>query len=62
MVIWVVAIVTDGLIAYGLTLLGRTFSWYTRPVWIVMLYIGPTIAVSFFITMYSANRYRKVSR
>jgi hypothetical protein len=57
---WVASIITDLLIAVCLTCLGRTMSWYARPLWIFFLYVIPTLLVSMAVILLHAKYYQKV--
>jgi hypothetical protein len=56
---WVASIITDLLIAVCLTCLGRTMSWYARPLWIFFLYVIPTLLVSMAVILLHAKYYQK---
>lgn len=43
---WILAFGSCIVIALSLTVLGRTMSWYARPIWIYFLYVLPTLSVS----------------
>ncbi|XP_059612920.1 endoplasmic reticulum metallopeptidase 1-like [Phlebotomus argentipes] len=43
---WILSLACCLVIALSLTILGRTMSWYARPIWIYFLYVLPTLSVS----------------
>lgn len=62
LVSWIILVLVVLAIAILLNLLGRTMSWFARPVWIFFLYICPTILVPMiYIRIYSKNL-RKVRK
>lgn len=49
------------LVAACLTALGRTMSWFARPLWIFFLYVIPTLLVSMAVLLLHAKFYQKVA-
>lgn len=49
------------LIALTLTALGRSMSWFARPVWIFFLYICPTLFVPMVLVLVVSRWQRSVS-
>jgi len=49
------------LIALTLTTLGRSMSWYARPVWIIFLYICPTLFVPMALLLQVSHWQKSVS-
>ncbi|XP_015836953.1 endoplasmic reticulum metallopeptidase 1 isoform X4 [Tribolium castaneum] len=54
---WVASIITSLLIAVCLNALGRTMSWYARPLWIFFLYVIPTLLVSMAVLLLHSKYY-----
>lgn len=48
------------LVALLLNQLGRTMSWYARPIWILFLYVIPTVVTSMSIILFHSKKYHKV--
>lgn len=57
---WLSALVTTLMIAMALNLLGRTMSWFARPVWIFFLYVCPTILVPMIVLLFHSRQLKKV--
>lgn len=57
---WVASVVSTLSIALFLNSLGRTMSWYARPLWVFFLYVIPTLVVSMAAILLHAKRYNKV--
>ncbi|XP_055690265.1 endoplasmic reticulum metallopeptidase 1-like isoform X2 [Lutzomyia longipalpis] len=58
---WVLAFACCLTIALSLTVLGRTMSWYARPIWIYFLYVLPTLSVSMAVVHHFGVRQLKKS-
>ncbi|XP_018563035.1 endoplasmic reticulum metallopeptidase 1 isoform X1 [Anoplophora glabripennis] len=56
---WVLSVVSTVVIASFLNGLGRTMSWYARPLWIYFLYVIPTLLVSMASVLLHAKYYNK---
>lgn len=56
---WLATAITVFAIAMLVTALGRTMSWYARPLWAFFLYVIPTVLVSMAITLVHAKYYHK---
>lgn len=56
---WLSALVTTLMIAVALNLLGRTMSWFARPVWIFFLYVCPTILVPMIVLLFHSRQLKK---
>lgn len=56
---WILAIIVAVLIAISLNGLGRTMSWYARPLWLFFLYIIPTLLVPMGTLLLHAKYYHK---
>ncbi|XP_044264233.1 endoplasmic reticulum metallopeptidase 1-like isoform X5 [Tribolium madens] len=54
---WIASIITSLLIALCLNALGRTMSWYARPLWIFFLYIIPTLLISMAVLLLHSKYY-----
>lgn len=57
---WVLSVVSTVVIASFLNGLGRTMSWYARPLWVFFLYVIPTLLVSMASVLIHAKYYNKV--
>lgn len=58
---WVLSVIATLLIAAFLTGLGRTMSWYARPLWIFFIYVIPIMLVSMATVLVHSKRYQTVS-
>ncbi|KAG5898670.1 hypothetical protein JTB14_030620 [Gonioctena quinquepunctata] len=56
---WLFSVITNFAIAALLDCLGRTMSWYARPLWIFFLYVIPTLVVSITTILLHAKVYNK---
>ncbi|CAH1181734.1 unnamed protein product [Phyllotreta striolata] len=56
---WVMSVVSTLLIAGLINCLGRTMSWYARPLWIFFLYVIPTLVVSMATVLLHSRMYNK---
>lgn len=56
---WVMSIISTLGIAGLITCLGRTMSWYARPLWIFFLYVIPTLVISMATVMLHSKLYNK---
>ncbi|XP_046662135.1 endoplasmic reticulum metallopeptidase 1-like [Homalodisca vitripennis] len=59
---WLLSLACTAAIATTLTLLNRAMSWFSRPVWILFLYIIPSLLVSLATVLLAAKRLKKVVR
>ncbi|KAJ3647303.1 hypothetical protein Zmor_019187 [Zophobas morio] len=55
---WIASIIAAIMIAVCLTGLGRTMSWYARPLWIFFLYVIPTLVVSMAVILLHSKYYQ----
>lgn len=58
---WLLSLVCTAVIAASLTLVNRAMSWYSRPVWILFLYIVPSVLVSLIVVLLAAKKLKRVS-
>lgn len=58
---WLLTLMVSILIALCLTALGSSLSWYARPVWIIFLYVIPSVTVPMLLLLYKSQHQRKVS-
>nr|XP_023012163.1 endoplasmic reticulum metallopeptidase 1-like [Leptinotarsa decemlineata] len=56
---WLLSVISTVLIATFLNCLGRTMSWYARPLWVFFLYVIPTLIVSMATILTHAKVYNK---
>lgn len=57
---WVGSVISTVSIAIFLNGMGRTMSWYARPLWVFFLYVIPTLVISMAAIMLHAKVYNKV--
>lgn len=57
----ITCVIVSILIALLLNKLGRTMSWYARPIWLLFLYVIPTVVTSMAILLNHSKRVHKVS-
>lgn len=58
---WLLTLLVSIVIALSLTALSCSMSWYARPVWIIFLYVIPSVTVPMLLLLYKARQQRKVS-
>ncbi|KAJ8925688.1 hypothetical protein NQ315_009535 [Exocentrus adspersus] len=56
---WILSVVSTVVIAAFLNGLGRTMSWYARPLWVFFLYVIPTLLVCMTSVLLHAKYYNK---
>lgn len=56
---WIISLISTLGIAALLTCLGRTMSWYARPLWIFFLYVIPTLVISMLTILLHAKMFNK---
>lgn len=59
---WLASVVSTLSIAFFLESMGRTMSWYARPLWVFFLYVIPTLVVSMLAILLHAKLYNKVKQ
>lgn len=57
---WLLTLLAAITIALSLTALGRTLSWYARPVWIIFLYVLPSLMVPMLFLLYKSQKQCKI--
>jgi len=57
---WIISLITCILIAILLSILGRTMSWYAKPIWICFLYVLPILSVSMAVINHFGKKQKKV--
>ncbi|CAH1280027.1 unnamed protein product [Diabrotica balteata] len=56
---WIISVISTLGVAALINCLGRTMSWYARPLWIFFLYVIPTLVISMATVLYHAKVYNK---
>lgn len=59
---WLASVLSTVSIAIFLESMGRTMSWYARPLWVFFLYVIPTLVVSMAAILLHAKLYNKVGK